>query len=59
MTKAIDYVENEEFSDNEAKFYNEQIKKFEDGNLENVAKLRLSQLEKRISALEKDIHNGM
>lgn len=49
MTKAINYVGNEEFSDNEAKFCNEEIEKFEDGNLENVTKLRLSQLEKRYS----------
>ena len=52
----IDYYKsNEEFSDEEAKIYNEDIKKFESGNLENVTELTLKELEMRISALENEI----
>ena len=42
------YLENEEFSDDEAEYYNKQIEKFERGNYEGVHKVSLSDLEKRI-----------
>ncbi|WP_407381129.1 hypothetical protein [Methanobrevibacter sp.] len=42
----------EEFSDNQAKCYNDEIDNFESGNLDNVTKLTLKDLEKRISKLE-------
>ncbi len=52
----IDYYKsNEEFSDEEAKIYNEDIEKFERGNLENVTELTLKDLEMRISSLENEI----
>lgn len=56
ITFLIDYYrENEEFSDEEAKFYNEEIEKFEKGNRENVSEVTLSELEKRISKLEHEL----
>ena len=42
------YLENEEFSDVEAEYYNKQIEKFERGNYEGVRKVSLSDLENRI-----------
>lgn len=52
----IDYYnKNEEFSDEEAEFYNAEIEKFENGNMENVSELTLLDLEKRITQLEKEI----
>ena len=42
----------EEFSDNQAKSYNGEIVNFESGNLDNVTKLTLNDLEKRIYKLE-------
>ena len=49
------YYENEEFSDEQAEMYNRDIEKFENGNMENVSELTLSDLEKRITKLEKEI----
>lgn len=49
------YYENEEFSDEEAEFYNKEIEKFENGNIEGVSKVSLSDLEKRISKLENEL----
>ena len=52
----IDYYhENEEFSDKQAEAYNRDIEKFEKGDRENVSKLTLSELEKRITKLENEI----
>ena len=52
----IDYYnKNEEFGDEEAEFYNAEIEKFENGNMENVSELTLLDLEKRIAQLEKEI----
>lgn len=52
----IDYYhENEEFSDSQAEMYNRDIEKFEEGNMENVSELTLSDLEKRIEKLENEI----
>jgi len=49
------YRENEEFSDEEAEFYNNEIEKFENGNLENVSEVTLEELEQRILKLENEI----
>ena len=49
------YRENEEFSDEKAEYYNKEIEKFENGNLDNVSKVTLSDLEKRISKLEDEL----
>ena len=56
ITFLIDYYrENEEFSDEEAELYNNDIEKFENGNLDNVSEITLSDLEKRISKLENEL----
>ncbi len=49
------YHENEEFSDEQAEIYNQDIERFEKGNLENVSEVTLFALEKRISKLENEI----
>lgn len=49
------YLENEEFSDTEAEFYNCEIDRFENGNLSNVTELEFKDLEKRIFVLENEI----
>ena len=49
------YRENEEFSDEEAELYNNDIEKFENGNLDEVSEITLSDLEKRISKLENEL----
>ena len=49
------YRENEEFNEKEAELYNKDIENFENGNLNNVSEITLSDLEKRISKLEKKI----
>lgn len=49
------YYENEEFSDEQAASYNRDIEKFENGNMENVSELTLSDLEKRVTKLENEI----
>ncbi|WP_407411781.1 hypothetical protein [Methanobrevibacter sp.] len=56
ITFLIDYYrENEEFLDKQAEAYNEDIKNFEKGNLDNVSEITLSDLEKRISKLENEL----
>ena len=56
ITFLIDYYrENEEFSDEEAELYNNDIEKFENGNLDDVSEITLSDLEKRISKLENEL----
>lgn len=49
------YNENEEFTDEEAEIYNNEIEKFEKGQLDNVTEITLTELENRISKLEKQI----
>ncbi len=49
------YNENEEFTDEEAEFYNTEIEKFENGNLDNVTKITMEDLEERIKKLEQEI----
>ncbi|MCQ2960717.1 MAG: hypothetical protein MJ235_00050 [archaeon] len=52
----IDYYKsNEEFTDEEAEFYNREIEKFENDDLENLNELSLKSLEERISKLENEI----
>ena len=52
----IDYYKsNEEFTDEEVEFYNNEIEKFENDNLENLNKLSLKSLEERITKLENEI----
>ncbi|MBR3112812.1 MAG: hypothetical protein IKH29_03745 [Methanobrevibacter sp.] len=49
------YRENEEFNEKEAELYNKDIENFENGNLNNVSEITLSDLEKRISKLENEL----
>ena len=49
------YYENEDFTDEEAELYNKDIEKFENGSLDNVSEITLSDLEKRISKLENEL----
>ena len=49
------YYENEEFSDEDAEFYNNEIEKFEEGNLENVSEVTLKDPERRLSKLENEL----
>lgn len=49
------YINHEEFTDKQAKSYNDEIDNFENGNLDNVTKLTLDDLEKRILKLEAEI----
>lgn len=53
------YRENEELSHEEAAFYNKEIEKFENGNLENVCEVTLEELEQRIIKLETGIKNDI
>ncbi|RAP51013.1 MAG: hypothetical protein BZ136_00225 [Methanosphaera sp. rholeuAM74] len=49
------YKEHEEFSDEEAEFYNKEIETFENGNLNNVSEITLDELDERITLLEQAI----
>ena len=49
------YKSNEEFTDEEAEFYNNEIEKFENGDFENLTKLTLEDLEERIRKLDNEI----
>jgi predicted CopG family antitoxin len=49
------YHENEDFTDEEAESHNNDIEKFENSDFDNVSKLTLSNLEKRISKLENEL----
>ena len=49
------YKSNEEFTEEEAEFYNNEIEKFENGDFENLTKLTLEDLEERIRKLENEI----
>ena len=49
------YCENEEFSNQQAEIYNNDIENFENGNLENVSEVTLKDLEKRILKLENEL----
>jgi len=56
ITRLIKYYkENEEFTDEEAEFYNNEIENFENGNLNNVSEITLEDLDERISLLEQEI----
>lgn len=49
----------EEFSDEQAKFYNGEIERIDNGNFENVHEISLSEIEERVSKLEKKIKNDL
>ena len=53
------YKENEEFTDEEADYYNEEIEKFEQGNFEQVSEITLEDLEQRITLLEQEIKHDL
>ena len=53
------YKKNEEFSDEEAEFYNKQIENFENGNLNNVSEITLEELDERIKILEEEIKDDL
>ena len=46
------YKSKEEFTDDKAEFYNNEIENFENGNFENITKLTLKDIEERIRKLE-------
>ena len=49
----------EEFSDEQTEFYNQEIDRIENGIYENVNEISLSELEARVSKLEKEIKNEL
>ena len=49
----------EEFSEEQAKFYNEEIERIENGCYDDVPTVTMSELEERIAKLEKEIENGL
>lgn len=51
--------DNEEFTDEQAKFYNKEIERIENGIYENVNEINLSELEARVTKLEKDIEHEL
>ena len=51
--------QNEEFSDEQAEFYNKEIERTENGIYENVSEISLSELEKRVTQLEKEIKHEL
>lgn len=51
--------QNEEFSDEQAEFYNQEIERIENGIYENVNEISLVELEKRVSQLEKEIKHEL
>ncbi len=60
ITRLIKYYkENEEFTDEEAEFYNNEIENFEKGNLNNVSEITLEELDERISLLEQEIKHEL
>jgi predicted CopG family antitoxin len=51
--------QNEEFSDEQAEFYNQEIERIENGIYEDVNEISLKELEKRVAQLEKEINNEL
>ena len=51
--------QNEEFSDEQAEFYNQEIERIENGFYEDVDEISLEELEKRVSQLEKEINHEL
>lgn len=51
--------DNEEFNDEQAEFYNQEIERIENGIYENNHKISLSELEARVTKLEKEIKNKL
>lgn len=50
---------NEEFSDEQAEFYNQEIERIENGIYENVNEISLSKLEARVTKLENEMKNEL
>lgn len=51
--------QNEEFTDEQAEFYNQEIERIENGFYEDVDEISLKELEKRVSQLEKEINHEL
>lgn len=51
--------QNEEFTDEQAEFYNQEIERIENGIYEDVDEISLEELEKRVSQLEKEINHEL
>lgn len=50
---------NEEFSDEQAEFYNQEIERIDNGIYENVNEINLSDLEDRVVKLENEMKNEL
>ena len=57
IKRLIDYYE--DFSDEQAEFYNCEIDRIENGTFEKVNEINLSELEARVSKLEKEITSNL
>ena len=51
--------DNEEFTDEQAEFYNQEIERVENGIHENVTEITLSELEARVAKLEQEIKHDL
>lgn len=49
----------EEFTDEQAEFYNQEIERIENGIFENVEEITLSEIESEINQLENEIENEL
>lgn len=60
INRLINYYNlNEEFTDEEAEFYNKEIENFENGKLDNVSEITLEELDERIKVLEQEIKHEL
>ena len=51
--------QNEEFTDEQAEYYNQEIERIENGIYEDVNEISLEELEKRVTQLEKEIKHEL
>lgn len=51
--------DNEEFTDEQAEFYNQEIERVENDIYENVTEITLSELEARVAKLEQEIKHDL
>ena len=51
--------QNEEFTDEQAEYYNQEIERIENGIYEGVNEISLEELEKRVTQLEKEIKHEL
>ena len=49
----------EEYTDEQAQFYNQEIEKIENGIHENTTEINLTELEARVTQLEKEIKHDL